>query len=129
MWPREVIPDASQVFMRVHKCLLPDGEIRPNIFREQGGAMSVDWDKYSTPEEAHARSKVPADNGIVQMNAGMVRGIQGLTVEHDPVQEGSINNHGKLVLPNRAHSLVNGVKKDAQRRVELSRICQWAIRV
>jgi hypothetical protein len=129
MWPIEVIPDASQLFMRAHKSLLLDGEIRPNIFREQGAGMSVDWDKYSTPEQSRARSKVPADNGIVQLNTSLVRMIPGLKVTHDPVQEGVVDNQGKPLSANRAHSLVKGVGIDAQKRVALSRICSWAIRV
>lgn len=128
MWPIEAIPDASQLFMRAHKSLLLDGEIRPNIFREQGKGMSVDWDKYSTPEQSRARSKVPADNGIVQLNTSRVRMILGLTVTHDPVQEGAVDDQGTPLPVNRAHSLVKGVGTDAQKRVVLSRICNWAIR-
>ena len=128
MWPIEIIPDASLLFMRAHKRLLLDGEIRPNIFREQGEGMSVDWDKYSTPEQSRARSKIPADNGIVRMNTALVRRITGLTVTHDPIQEGVVDNQGKPVPANQAHSLVNGVGADTQRRVELSRICSWVIK-
>lgn len=129
MWPKEIIPDASLLFMRVHKSLVSNGEILPNFFREQGGAMSVDWNKHSTPVQSQLRAKVPSDNAIIQMNTGMVRKIQQLMVDHDPIQEGSIDAHGRPVAANRAHSLVTGVKRDPQRRVQLSRISEWVIRI
>ena len=128
MWPKEVIPDESGVLMRVHKNCIPDGEIRPNIFREQEGALSVDWDKYATPEDTRSRGRSPADNGVVCMNVGAIRVINSLTVEHDPVQEGAIDERGAAISPNRAHSVVFGVGRDPERRVALSRICIWMLR-
>jgi hypothetical protein len=81
--------------------------------------MSVDWSRYSTPEETRSRGRQePEKYGVVEMQAGEVRDISGLTVEHDPEWPN-----------NRAHSQVYGNKKDQQVRVLLMRACRWAIPV
>jgi hypothetical protein len=93
----ELIPDSDRLFMRVHVELLRSGALRPNIFREQNGAMSVDWEKYSTPAESRARAAVPLQNGIVSLVAGKVRKVEGLTVGHEPLKK------------NRSHSGIRGL--------------------
>lgn len=51
-WESESIPDVDLLFMRVHKAVLSEnGEPIPSSFRDHGGAMSTEWNKYSTPEE------------------------------------------------------------------------------
>ena len=121
-WPQEVIPDEDSVYYRVHYQLCLEGEIRPNIFREQDGNMSVDWDKYSTPIETRDRARHPAENGVVSLNAGSVRTIRALAVEHFPLP------------PNRSHSGVTGMSdlpKEglAEARVQLARIARVEIPV
>lgn len=59
MWSKEVIPDSSSVLLRVHKSLIPDGEVRPNVFRDQGAGMSVDWREYSTALETEIEARFP----------------------------------------------------------------------
>lgn len=64
--------------------------------------MSVDWEKYSTAEEARLRAKEPEKNGIVALIAGRVRAIDNLIVEHEPI------------LSNRAHSGIHGLSAKTQ---------------
>lgn len=122
VWPQEVIPDGDSVYYRVHYQLCLEGGIRPNIFREQGGTMSVDWDKYSTPTETRDRARHPAENGVVSLNVGSVRTIRALVVEHFPLPH------------NRSHSGVTGMSvlpKEglAEARVHLARIARAEIPV
>jgi hypothetical protein len=112
-WPVEEIPDHADLYKRIHKNIVRDGKIIPFAFRDY--EMSVDWDKYSTPEET--RQKGPqeaAKYGIVAMHAGDARNIHGQVVVHTP---------SRL---NRAHSDVKG-EKDEEARVKLRRICIWII--
>jgi len=129
MWPKEEIPNSSTVLFWIHKNLIPDGELRPNVFRDHGAGMSVDWRKYSTPLETRNRSRIPADNAVISLPAGGIRQIEGLSVEHDPVQENSFDKSGNPLRPNRAHSEVIG-EKTTERRVKLSRIdWRWEMRL
>ena len=129
MWSKEVIPDSSSVLLRLHQNLIPDGEVRPNVFRDQGGGMSVDWREYSTALETRNRGKIPADNAVISLPAGGIRQIEGLVVEHDPVQENSFDKNGNPLRPNRAHSQVIG-EKTTERRLKLSRIdWRWEMRL
>ena len=128
MWPKEDIPNEASVFMRLHRNLIFTGEIGPNVFRDQEGGMSVDWDKYSSASETRARGRTPADNAVISMGVASIRAIEALVVEHDPVQENSFDQKGNPLKPNRAHSQVIG-EKDTQRRLMLSRIWKWEIRL
>ena len=129
MWPKEEIPNSSSVLLRVHKDLIPDGEVKPNLFRDQGAGMSVDWCEYSTPLETRNRGKIPTDNAVISMPVGGIRQIDGLFVEHNPVQENSLDKNGKPLRPNRAHSQVIG-EKTTERRLKLSRIdWRWEMRL
>ena len=129
MWSKEVIPDGSSVLPRVHKSLIPDGEVRPNVFRDQGAGMSVDWREYSTALETRNRGKIPADNAVISLSAAGIRQIEGLVLEHDPVQENSFDKNGNPLRPNRANSQVIG-EKTTERRLKLSRIdWRWEMRL
>jgi hypothetical protein len=124
-WQKEDIPDPHLLYMRVHRNNVnkfgepntvalkdhapPDGSKQPSL--------SVDWCRYSSPEETQGRTGQPEKYGVVRMVAGVVREIQGLTVEHDPLAE------------NRAHSEIYGNKKDQEVRVLLTRACDWVIAV
>jgi hypothetical protein len=122
MWHKETIPDASDVFMRVHKRWVIDGAIAPGVFRDHGRGMSVDWSKYSCPEGTRQRAKTPNDNGVIALNVGRIRAEVELEVEHDPVQERVINDApGSSIPANRAHSEVLG-EKSTERRLKLVRI-------
>ena len=128
MWPKEEIPAEGTVFMRIHRTWIRDGEAMIGVFQNREGGMSVDWNEYSTAEETRLRARRPAENGVISMNVGAIRSIEGLLVEHDPIQENSLDAQGKAVPHNRAHTEVLGEKTE-ERRVKLSRIYSWEIRL
>jgi len=133
MWAKEEIPNTDGVYMRVHRNLIPDGQVRPNVFREHGKGMSVDWNKYSTPLETRNRGRIPPDNVVISMGVDSIRAIEELTVEHAPVQENTFDQEGSPIAPNRAHTDVLGIssssdEKKTEIRVKLSRIWNWEIR-
>jgi hypothetical protein len=115
-WPVEPIPAPDRLFMRAHRVFFTSGQLAPGVFRDHGEGMSMDWERYSTPERTRLRAKHPEDNAVIQMVAADVRAIPPLTVEHRPVPE------------NRAHSGVIG-RKDPEVRVKLRRIAQVLIPV
>ena len=108
-WPVEEIPDADTLYMRVHRqWIKPDGTLWPTCFKnrpDDRGAMSTDWDRYSTPEETRRRARRPGDNAVVAMNVGQVRAIPEQRVQHSPVF-----GHPDLT-DNRAHTDVHGSKE------------------
>jgi hypothetical protein len=115
-WPKEEIPDHDRLFMRAHRVFVSQGKLAPGVFRDHGAGMSSDWERYSTAAETLKRAADPSKNGIIQLVAGSVRAIEGLTVEHTPI------------LTNRAHSDVIG-EKTTEVRLRLKRAAQWAILV
>lgn len=122
--------------MRLHWRLIQGNDVGPNAFREHGGGMSVDWGKYSTPLETRnrARKSPPSDYAVIGMITRDIRAIDGLVVEHDPIQENSHDENGDPIEPNRAHSEIVGIsstsaEKKTERRLKLSRIWHWEIRL
>jgi hypothetical protein len=72
-WQAEHIPDEDSVYMRAHKHILRGKTLLPGIFRPHDGGMSVDWEKYSSPEECRQRARIPEENlhdraGVYQNN-------------------------------------------------------------
>jgi hypothetical protein len=126
-WEKEEIPDQDDVFYRVPIDWTPDGLPHTGVFRENRGSMSVDWEKYSTASESLNRTVTikPTRIGIMRLNAGKIRQIKGLTLEHEPLDE------------NRAHSAVHGLgagssseerrKRNDLRRELYLRFKSWAI--
>ena len=96
----EPIPNDSWLYRRIHWSLInPDtGEVSRSAFALRKGelGLSVDWDRYSTPEDARQRAKVPEDNAIGALLAGGVRQLPGHDVHHNPKPD------------NPAHSLIIG---------------------
>ena len=94
--PVEEIPDSDSVFMRAHRNYMRDGAIGRGVFTAHEGAMSVDWDKYSSAECTRERGKQSPENyAVIQMGVGGIRQIKDLDVKHSPE------------VDNRAHSDVN----------------------
>jgi hypothetical protein len=113
-WPAEPIPDEDRLYYRVHRTYVRLDEIEPAAFanRPKGSkSMSVDGEKYTSPEETRARARKPIENAVVQFVAGQVRAVPGQKVEHSP----------DLLSGNRSHSDVIG-EKTPEVRVHLSRI-------
>jgi hypothetical protein len=96
-WQVEHIPDDDEVFMRAHRMFFRKGALQPGVFTPHDGGMSVDWEKYSSPEETRQRSRNPQDNAVISLPVSKIRGIGNLEVEHTPESL------------NRAHSEVFGL--------------------
>lgn len=98
-WEIEDIPNEHDLFYRVPADYLKENALHPGVFRETRGYMSADWSKYSSAAET--RSRVGKDRmprfGVVKLNAGAIRDIEGLRVEHIPFPD------------NRSHSGVFGI--------------------
>ena len=116
-WPVEEIPDKDFLYRRVHRVhWRKDARPEPGAFKNSKGsdAISVDWERYSTPQEARARKGRPDENAVGQLIAGVVRNIPSQRVQHAPIAE------------NQSHAEVVG-KKSERIRMELSRICEIVI--
>lgn len=112
-WAVEDIPDLDLLFKRVHRKLFKaDGTIMTGAF--SNAEMSVDWARYSAPEETRGRKGNPEDNAVAQMCAGDVRKIPEQSVVHEPT------------TPNRAHSHVAG-RKTQEVKVKLRRLVTTAL--
>ena len=96
-WQVEHIPDDADVFMRAHSVFFRKRVLQPGVFRPHDGGMSVDWDKYSSPEDTRQRAANPQANAVISLPVGGIRNIDNLEVEHTPEPT------------NRAHSDVVGL--------------------
>ena len=85
-------------------------------FKDRDGAMSTDWEKYSTVVQARNRARVPGDNAVVSFSAGDLRTKADLVVVHSPDVERN----------NRAHTEVKG-EKDEEVRLILTRLMKWSL--
>lgn len=96
-FPVEEIPDAASVLMRAHQDFFIKGELQPGVFRNQQGAMSLDWDKYSSAEQTRTRARKPDLNAVISLIAGGIRSIKNLEILHAP----EIDNqaHSECALP------------------------------
>ncbi len=112
-WDEESIPESAQLYYRVHVSFIREGKLHPGVFREKGGSISTDWDRYSTPEESRRRARVPEENGIIALGAGRVRAIDELSIRHSPDR----------TTPNRAHTDILGLPPDdAATRIARNRV-------
>ena len=122
MWEIEENPDSTRLFRRVHKNELDPEDfafIPPKIFHEIEGGISVDWEKYSTPEASKQRAKNPEFICIAAIQASKVRSLEALDVKHAPS------------IANRAHSNIIGLNlaakaKRTKIRLKLAEYAHWA---
>ena len=117
-FPIEEIPDVDSVFMRAHRDHFRGGNLRPGVFRARDGGMSVDWNKYATPEDTRLRAKKPMDNAVIDMTAGKIRAHAALAVNHTP--QTSNQAHSDVILPANDEDLTEA-------RIKLGRISTIAI--
>jgi hypothetical protein len=97
-FPVEDIPDSDSVFMRAHKNLMPNGVVVGSVFRSQDDSMSVDWERYSTPEATRLRARgYPEDNAVLKLGVGGIRKISDLQVAHSPLPDNRA--HTDVFLP------------------------------
>lgn len=83
-WPVEDVPDSDDVFMRAHRDFFRNKKLQPGVFRPHDGGMSVDWEKYSSPDDTRQRAKVPQDNAVICLPVVGIRAINKLNVKHTP---------------------------------------------
>lgn len=103
-WEIEAIPDQDRLYMRIHRQYInPDGTLQPGAFRDHGGSMSTDWNKYRSAQDTLKDAKEPSINAVISMNVGEIRLIPGQAVQHDPMPD------------NRAHTGVIGPKTTKER--------------
>lgn len=120
-WQIEDIPDKSLLYRHIHKTRMDKhdksipSESNFTIRKEHEG-LSVDWDKYTTPEKILARIsnthkfeksefKDHNDYYIYKLDTGYVRKIPDVReISHDPLFNGNPAPTGNP--NNRAHSLI-----------------------
>lgn len=110
VWPVEDIPGDAKIYMRAHRMYFRP-KLQPGVFRPHDGGMSVDWEKYSTPEETRQRAAKPEDNAVICLPVEGVRAIDRLDVKHTP-------DH-TLGSENRAHSDVLGIPDGGEDQTEI----------
>jgi hypothetical protein len=114
----EIIPDAHNVLMRAHREYFSQttGELQPGVFQaKEDEYMSVDWEKYSTPQATRQRARNPERNAVISLLARGIRDIDSLDVIHKPEPDNCA--HSGVVLPGNREEL-------AEIRVLLLRIAQ-----
>lgn len=111
-WPVEHIPDGCAVLMRAHQQYFSrEGNLQPGVFRVHGSGMSVDWGKYSSPENTRDRaSNNPHKNAVIRMLVLGIRQMPSLDVKHTPEPD------------NRSHSDVLGIPSAPEDRTEIRMI-------
>ncbi|MFN8637412.1 MAG: hypothetical protein U0893_26470 [Chloroflexota bacterium] len=106
-WPEEIIADDDSLYRRVPPIFVkPDGTLSDKLFmrnsesnrnkKEPDPDISVDWDRYATPEQSLVRAERPT-HGICGLRAAFPRSLD-LTATHSPDREHD----------NRAHASIRG---------------------
>jgi hypothetical protein len=90
-----------------HKMHFNGPTLQPGVFKAQGGGMSVDWEKYSSPNDTRQRGRIPADNAVIALPVSGIRDIDDLDVIHTPTTE------------NQAHSDVFGIPDPGEELTEI----------
>ena len=106
----EEIPSDARLFLRVHEQQYVVASDEPNgkkrlssvCFRHEN--LSVNWEKYSSPE----KTANPFSAVVVELVASECKSLNQ-TVKHCPIQEGEKDG------PNQAHSEIRGPKSKATR--------------
>jgi hypothetical protein len=95
----EEVPDPANLFRNVPAVQYDAENSRASSAAFNDPEMSVNWDKYATPEQ-HAR---PNTECVVAINCGVCRAT-GQMVQHAPVEP------GQQFGPNQAHTEIRGKK-------------------
>jgi len=125
-WEIELIPDASNVYRLIPSHMVKKGSRIPaeSMFVPDADGLSVDWDKYATPEESLIRTgltfrfnsqefKDPARFMVFKLHVGQVRKLEGVVeVNHTPVFHGNPPPTGRP--NNRSHSSVTGTDEEVR---------------
>jgi hypothetical protein len=107
-WPKETIEDEDWLYRRLPPVFVkPDGTISDKLFMRNSEAnrnkkepdpdISVDWDRYATPEQSLALAERPS-HGICALQAGFPRSdALALTVMHTPDRERGNRSHASIL--------------------------------
>lgn len=127
----EEIGKAQKLYYRIHIVNIdnniddPQKKIKPVAFdpqpKTQGSVkMSVNWEKYSTPDSTQKSARNPDKNGVVSFISHVVRSSPvNLNLTHAPTS-------------NRAHSHIHDVlpiETDPEIRLKLRAITKWEIEI
>jgi len=110
VWEIEHIPNEAATFMRAHRDHIRNGDLQPGVFQVRNGGMSVDWDKYSSPQDTRQRGREPLANAVISLSVLKIRAIEDLDVKHSPILPPE--------SPNRSHSNVTGIPES---RIKLTK--------
>jgi hypothetical protein len=103
----ETIPDAHNVFMRAHQDHFSrtTGKLQPGVFQaKEDMDMSVDWEKYSTPQATRDRAhRYPERNAVISLPVRGIRAIDSLDAIHKP--ESDNRAHSGVALPENREEL------------------------
>lgn len=92
-WHVEAIPDEADVLMRAHRAFFRGKILQPGVFRLHKDGLSVDWEKYSSPEDTRARGRVPQENAVIRLPVLRIRKISCLDVSHVPEDVNRAHSH------------------------------------
>lgn len=119
------IPDGDNVYMRVHhqNIILENNikVIRPVAFDPRGeGGLSVNWDRFSSPEMTQCGSPKPQANNVISMEVSKIRKLDSaLDVKHIPLDD----NYSHSEIFNIPPRKPNGMKV----RIQLMDISRWVL--
>lgn len=119
------IPDGDNVYMRVHhqNIILENNKkvILPIAFDIKGdGGLSVNWDKFSSPESTQSGARKPQSNNVISMKVEKIRKLDSaLDVKHVPLDD----NYSHSEIFNIPPRKPNGMKV----RVQLMDLSKWVL--
>ena len=124
--PEELIPDSDTLLRPIPSSYVQGDSFAPMAFRldqepRDGRAFSVDWGRYTTPEESRDRRPCPASVGVVRLSVAAVRAIRPLAVAHRPI-EGNLS-HSHVLAPRDTDRPAR-----AELRNRLHEIAVWVLR-
>lgn len=125
-WEIESIPDAADAWRLIPSHMVKKGSRIPSesMFVPDVDGLSVDWSKYSSPEESLIRTgltfrfnssefKDPSRFLVFKLNVGQVRKQEGIiAVNHTPIFQGNPPSKGNP--NNRSHSSILGSDEEVR---------------
>lgn len=116
----EIIPDADELYRRIHRHFFDPDSGRVSFAAFDGEELSVNWQRYSSPEHTVRLDSTGNTAAVAVLKAGDCRQL-AQEVRHDPV------NEAPGVAANLAHALVCG-RKSRRVKQQLRDLCRLAWR-
>lgn len=101
-----IIPAQDELFRRIPKTTfwdlvkklgVTDDYIPPKIFKPVNGRLSVDWERFSTPQWTQSRKGNSENYGVLSMLTGLVREIP-LIVDYTPNEDNPAHTNIKMPI-------------------------------